>query len=107
MTMTAAPAESDDGENIKWGIVGLGDVCQVKSGPAFWKCNGSTLSAVMRRTRGKAKEFANNVVPKENGCVGYEDIDQFLKHEGLEAVYVATRPGSHLEICSKVAVSWF
>lgn len=95
--MTAPNANSA----IKWGIVGLGDVCQVKSGPPFWLCDGSELVAVMRRTPDKAKEFANKV-PGGN-CVGYEDIDAFLSHPDLDAVYVSTRPGTHLEICKKVA----
>jgi predicted dehydrogenase len=93
-------ASDDSNTNIKWGIIGLGDVCQKKSGPAFWKCDGSDLVAVMRRTPGKAKEFATQV-PGGN-CVGYEDIESFLKHPGLQAVYVSTRPGTHLEICQKV-----
>jgi len=88
-------------ESIRWGIIGLGDVCQVKSGPPFYKCDGSELVAVMRRTPGKAEEFAAKVPGGE--CVGYQDIDTFLKHPGLDAVYVSTRPGTHLEICQKVA----
>lgn len=91
----------DPPKAIRWGIVGLGDVCVVKSGPAFYKCNGSELVAVMRRTPGKAQEFASNV--PGGGCTGYEDIDEFLLHPGLDAVYVSTRPGTHVEICEKVA----
>ena len=93
--------------SIRWGIVGLGDVTQVKSGPPFWKCEGSELAAVMRRTPGKASEFAARV-PRtgqgsDRGCVGYDNLYDFLKHPGLEAVYVATRPGTHSEIAKKVA----
>ena len=98
-----------EGSTISWGIVGLGDVTQIKSGPPFWKCDGSELVAVMRRTPGKAKEFAAKV-PKsrkknnQQDCVGYDNLDEFLSHPGLEAVYVATRPGTHAEIARKVAV---
>mmetsp|Transcript_29712 Transcript_29712/g.63639 ORF Transcript_29712/g.63639 Transcript_29712/m.63639 type:complete len:470 (-) Transcript_29712:186-1595(-) len=99
--------EIDPSATIRWGIVGLGDVTQVKSGPPFWKCEGSELVAVMRRTPGKASEFARRVPNKStqnnNACVGYEDLDEFLKHPGLEAVYVATRPGTHAEIATRVA----
>lgn len=84
---------------IRWGIVGLGDVTRQKSGPPFWKCQGSELVAVMRRTPGKAQEFARQVP----GCVGYDDLESFLQHPGLDAVYVATRPGTHLEICKAAA----
>lgn len=32
---------------IRWGILGCGDVCEVKSGPAFYKAPHSRLVAVM------------------------------------------------------------
>jgi len=103
-------SSSSEEPTIRWGIVGLGDVTQVKSGPPFWKCEGSELVAVMRRTPGKAAEFAARVPKKTNNnnddkseCVGYDNLDQFLKHPGLEAVYVSTRPGTHAEIAKKVA----
>lgn len=86
---------------VHWGIVGLGDVTQRKSGPPFWKCEGSELVAVMRRTPGKAQEFAQRV-PNDN-CKGYENLDAMLQHPGLQAVYVSTRPGTHLEIGKRVA----
>jgi hypothetical protein len=96
----------DERSTISWGIVGLGDVTQIKSGPPFWKCDGSELVAVMRRTPGKAKEFAAKVPKSKNNqeCMGYDNLDDFLSHPGLEAVYVATRPGTHSEIARKVAV---
>ena len=99
-SMSSSKTQSND--SINWGIVGLGDVCQKKAGPPFWKCNGSELVAVMRRTPGKAEEFAAKNVPGGK-CVGYQDIEEFLQHPGLDAVYVSTRPGTHLEICRKVA----
>ncbi len=98
MSSTSAP---ESNRNIRWGIVGLGDVCQKKSGPAFYKCRGSELVAVMRRTPGKANEFAAKVPGGK--CTGYENLDDFLSHPELDAVYVSTRPGTHLEICEKVA----
>jgi 1,5-anhydro-D-fructose reductase (1,5-anhydro-D-mannitol-forming) len=58
---------------------------------------------VMRRTPGKAAEFASKV-PGGN-CVGYETLDDFLQHPGLDAIYVSTRPGMHLEICQKVVAA--
>jgi predicted dehydrogenase len=43
---------------VNWGIIGCGDVCEVKSGPAFNKVANSKLMAVMRRNVEKAKDFA-------------------------------------------------
>jgi 1,5-anhydro-D-fructose reductase (1,5-anhydro-D-mannitol-forming) len=57
----------------------------------------------MRRTPGKAAEFASKV-PGGN-CVGYETLDDLLQHPGLDAIYVSTRPGTHLDICQKVAAA--
>ena len=36
---------------INWGIIGCGNVTEVKSGPAFNKVKDSRLIAVMRRNR--------------------------------------------------------
>ena len=42
-------------KKINWGIIGCGDVTEVKSGPAFNKVKNSSLVAVMRRNTEKAK----------------------------------------------------
>ena len=41
---------------VNWGIIGVGDVTEVKSGPAFNKVENSQLLMVMRRNLDKAKE---------------------------------------------------
>ena len=38
-------------ENVRWGILGCGDVCERKSGPPMYKTAHSSLVAVMRRDR--------------------------------------------------------
>ena len=43
---------------IRWGMIGCGDVAEVKSGPALQKADGSALVGVMRRDRAKAEDFA-------------------------------------------------
>ena len=43
---------------IRWGIIGCGDVTELKSGPAFNKVKNSELVAVMRRNAEKAKDYA-------------------------------------------------
>ena len=44
------------GDVIRWGIIGCGDVCEIKSGPGFQKANGSALLHVMRRNGDLARE---------------------------------------------------
>ncbi len=36
---------------VRWGIIGCGDVTEVKSGPGFQKASGSSLVAVMAPQR--------------------------------------------------------
>jgi predicted dehydrogenase len=78
---------------ISWGIIGCGDVTEVKSGPAFNKIAGSSLVAVMRRDGAKAKDYAErHGVPK-----WYDDASQLINDPSINAIYVATPPGSHEE----------
>jgi predicted dehydrogenase len=77
--------------DVRWGIIGCGDVCEIKSGPAFNKIQHSKLIAVMRRDEAKAKDFARrHQVPKF-----YTDADALINDEDINAVYVATPPASH------------
>ena len=45
-------------KSIKWGIIGCGNVTEVKSGPAYKLTNGFELTAVMRRNREKLLDYA-------------------------------------------------
>lgn len=76
---------------IRWGIIGCGDVCEVKSGPAFYKARDSALVAVMRRDGARAADFARrHGVPRS-----YDDADALIADPEVDAVYVATPPSSH------------
>lgn len=81
-------------QNItKWGIIGCGDVAEVKSGPAFQKTNGSELVAVMRRDGAKARDFAE----RHGVAHWYDDAAALLHNPEVNAVYIATPPSSHVE----------
>jgi predicted dehydrogenase len=84
-------------ETIKWGIIGCGDVAEVKSGPAFQKAANSELVAVMRRNVEKAKDFAD----RHNVPFYYNNIDDIISHPKINALYIATPPSTHLEIAKK------
>jgi len=78
---------------IRWGIIGCGDVCEVKTGPAFYKAQGSRLVAVMRRNGALAADFARrHGVPRF-----YDDPHAIVNDPEVDAVYVATPPGAHLD----------
>jgi predicted dehydrogenase len=76
---------------VRWGIIGAGDVCEVKSGPAMNKIQHSRLVAVMRRSTDKAQDYAKrHGVPK-----WYDDADKLINDPEINAIYIATPPGSH------------
>ena len=76
---------------IRWGIIGCGDVTEVKSGPALQKAAGSQLVAVMRRDAEKAEDYARrHGVPR-----WYADADALIADPDVDAVYIATPPSSH------------
>lgn len=80
-------------DRINWGIIGCGDVTEIKSGPAFNKVSNSALVAVMRRDATKAKDYAQrHGVPK-----WYSDAYQLINDPDVNAIYVATPPSSHEE----------
>ncbi|PWH84405.1 oxidoreductase [Algibacter marinivivus] len=86
---------------INWGIIGCGDVAEVKSGPAFQKCKDSSLVAVMRRNGSLAKDFADrHQVP-----LWYDNADKLLKNPDINAVYIATPPSTHLDYALKALKS--
>ena len=86
---------------IRWGILGCGDVCEVKSGPGFQQAAGSELAAVMRRDRGRAEDFA-----RRHGVPAfYDDADALITDARVDAVYIAAPPGNHLELALKVAAA--
>ena len=79
--------------SIRWGMIGCGDVTEIKSGPAFNKVNNSSLVAVMRRDAAKAKDYATrHKVPK-----WYSDANELINDKEVNAIYIATPPAFHEE----------
>ncbi len=78
---------------IRWGILGAGDVCEVKSGPAFQRAKNSALVAVMRRNAAKAEDFAR----RHGVARWYNSVPDLLADPEIDAVYIATPPRYHLE----------
>ena len=76
---------------ISWGIIGCGDVTEVKSGPAFNLLPDSKLVAVMRRDRGKAEDYAK----RHHVIKWYSDADDLINDPEVNAVYIATPPAYH------------
>lgn len=86
-------------KTIRWGIIGCGDVTEVKSGPGFQKATHSSLVMVMRRNGDLARDYAlRHGVPKwaDNAEAVIDDPD-------VDAVYIATPPNSHKEYTLRCA----
>ena len=86
---SSALMESQLTAPVRWGIIGCGDVCQVKSGPAFNKSENSQLVAVMRRDVSKVKEFAQS----HSVTSIYDKSEDIIQDPNVELLYVATPPG--------------
>ena len=86
---------------VRWGIVGCGNVTEVKSGPALQKARDSRLVAVMRRDGARAADYAaRHGVPR-----WYDDADALIGDDEVDAVYVATPPDTHLEYTRRAAAA--
>jgi len=78
---------------IGWGIIGCGDVTEVKSGPGFQKAANSRLVAVMRRNGDLARDYAQrHAVPR-----WYDSAEALIRDPEVDAVYIATPPAFHKE----------
>lgn len=80
-------------KEIKWGIIGCGDVAEKKSGPAFQQVSNSSLVAVMRRDMTKAADFAR----RHQVHKWYNEADDLINDPDINAIYIATPPSSHEE----------
>ena len=78
-------------KQINWGIIGCGDVTEIKSGPAFNKVPNSKLVAVMRRNGAKAADYAK----RHKVAHWYDDAEKLIKDPEVNAIYIATPPSSH------------
>lgn len=91
--------ENNEPKIIRWGILGCGNVTEIKSGPAYQKTKGFRVLAVMRRNGEKAADYA-----KRHGVSKYyTDADALINDPEIDAIYIATPPDSHKEYGIKVA----
>ena len=92
---------NDNIKTIRWGIIGCGDVTEVKSGPPYQNTEGFELAAVMRRNSEKAEDYAR----RHGVSKWYSDADRLIQDEEVDAVYIATPPDSHKEYALKTAAA--
>ncbi len=99
--MSEARAASGPQAHVRWGIIGCGDVTEVKSGPAFGRLPNSSLVAVMRRDAAKAEDYAaRHGVPRWT-----TDAEAIIAADDVDAVYVATPPSTHAHYTVRAAAA--
>lgn len=91
--------KTEMGKLIRWGIIGCGNVTEVKSGPAYQKTEGFKIEAVMRRDTEKAQDYAK----RHNIGKFYTNADDLINNPEIDAVYIATPPDTHKYYGLKVA----
>ncbi len=80
-------------KTITWGILGCGDVTEVKSGPALSKTARSSVVRVMRRDGAKAADYA-----QRHGISHWtDDAEALIASDDITAVYIATPPSTHAD----------
>lgn len=75
-------------EKICWGIIGCGNVTEVKSGPAFNKVEHSSLIAVSRRDPDKLADY----VKRHHIPLSFTNALDLIQSEKINALYIATPP---------------
>ena len=75
-------------KEIRWGFIGCGEVTEKKSGPAFSLIPGSSVYAVMSRSKEKAQSYAQ----RHNIPRWYTDAQQLINDPNVNAIYIATPP---------------
>ena len=78
-------------EMIRWGIIGCGNVTEVKSGPAFNLVPNSKLLAVMRRDQSLLQDYA----VRHNVPLTFTNASELIQHPEIDAIYIATPPDVH------------
>jgi 1,5-anhydro-D-fructose reductase (1,5-anhydro-D-mannitol-forming) len=86
-------------QKIRWGMIGIGSVAEHKSGPAFARAAGGTLSAVASRRADAAADYAR----RHAVARAFATPAALIASAQIDAVYIATPPSSHAALALDVA----
>ncbi len=84
---------------VRWGVLGVGNVCELKSAPAMNHIPHSKLVAVMRRDEAKVKDYA----ARHSIDKWYTSAHDLIHDPEVNAIYIATPPNAHLELTRMAA----
>jgi predicted dehydrogenase len=88
-------------KKIGYAVVGLGGIANSSVLPAFSRCKRAKLIALVGRDKKKAQSLAKKFKAKTAWASG--EFNECLADPSLSAVYIATRPGEHLELTTRAA----
>ncbi len=88
-------------DKIVWGVIGAGNVCEVKSVPGMYKTACSEVKTVMRRNLDKSKDYAQ----RHNIPFATNNADDIFSDPEIDIVYVATPPDTHCEYTLRAAAA--
>lgn len=80
-------------KGVNWGMIGCGDVTEIKSGPGLYKSKNSKLVGVFNRSQARAIDY----VKRHNIEKIYKTADELFNDENINIVYIATPPKFHKE----------
>ena len=78
---------------VNWGIIGMGNIADLVTAPAMVQAKNNRLVAVMRRDLQRAEELAQ----KHGALRTYGTVEELLRDDEINAVYVATPVHAHAD----------
>ena len=86
-------------KKIHWGMIGCGEVTEIKNGPGLYKCRDSELTGITNRTTAKAQDW----VKRHGHGIVFNSVEDLLSSPEIDIVYVAVTPDVHKELAIKCA----
>jgi glucose-fructose oxidoreductase len=86
---------------VGFAVLGLGALAQTAILPAFRNMQTAKLVAVISRDREKARRLGE----VHGAAFAHDSLDECLANSQVEAVYIATPPGNHLQQAKAVALA--
>jgi predicted dehydrogenase len=91
------PAPCAPKDRVGFAVIGLGRLALEQIIPAFNGCKHARLAALVSGSPEKAKTVATQYGIGENAVYGYEDIARLADNPDVQAVYVVTPNGLHVQ----------
>ncbi len=88
-------------KTIRWGMIGCGEVAEMKSGPGLYRAAHSQLVAVADRNGARAEDFAR----RHGVARWHDDAEAIIRAPDVDVVYVATMTESHRDLVLRCAAA--